>query len=84
VLGWGNHEGQWRDQALQGTRQDDITLLYTTNDWPTTQAILDRYNIRYIFVGNLERGTYQVNEEKFNRFLKTAFQQGNATIYAVP
>jgi YYY domain-containing protein len=84
VLGWGNHEGQWRDQALQGTRGDDIQTLYVTNDWPTTQDIIDRYNIRYIYVGSLERSTYQVNEEKFNRFLKPVFQQGNVTIYEVP
>jgi uncharacterized membrane protein len=84
VLGWGNHEGQWRDQSLQGTREDDIKTLYTNNDWVTTQEIIDRYNIRYIFVGNLERSTYQVNEEKFNRFLKPVFQQGNATVYEVP
>jgi YYY domain-containing protein len=84
VLGWGNHEGQWRDQALQGTRDGDIRTLYITNDWPTTQAIIDRYDIRYIFVGNLERGTYQVNEEKFNRFLKPVFQQGSVTVYEVP
>jgi uncharacterized membrane protein len=81
VLGWGNHEGQWRDQALQGTRQADIETFFTTNDWPTTQAIIDRYDIRYIFVGNLERSTYRVNEEKFNRFLKPVFQQGNVIIY---
>ena len=84
VLGWGNHEGQWRDQTLQGTRPEDIQMLYVTNDWSMTQAIIDRYNIRYIFVGNLERSTYQVNEEKFNRFLKPVFQQGSVTIYAVP
>ena len=84
VLGWGNHEGQWRDQALQGSRQDDIATLYATNDWTTTQDIIDRYNIRYIFVGNLERSTYQVNEEKFNSFLKPVFQQGSVTIYEVP
>ncbi|HJR81659.1 MAG TPA: DUF2298 domain-containing protein [Anaerolineales bacterium] len=81
VLGWGNHEGQWRDQALQGTRADDIETLYTTNDWSTTQDIINRYNIRYIYIGNLERSTYQVDEEKFNRFLKPVFQQGSVTVY---
>jgi uncharacterized membrane protein len=84
VLGWGNHEGQWRDQALQGSRQSDIETLYKNNDWVTTQDILNRYNIRYVFVGGLERSTYQVNEEKFNRFLKPVFQQGNVTVYEVP
>ena len=84
VLGWPGHEGQWRDQALQGSRKDDIQMLYTTSDWETAQTIIDRYNIRYIVVGNLERNTYQVNEEKFNSFLKSVFQQGNVTIYEVP
>jgi YYY domain-containing protein len=84
VLGWPGHEGQWRDQTLQGSRERDIEMLYTSNDWATAQEIIDRYNIRYIVVGNLERTTYQVNEDKFNRFLKPVFQQGNITVYEVP
>jgi len=84
VLGWGNHEGQWRDGALQGSRQSDIETLYSVPDWTTTQQIIARYNIRYIYVGGLERSTYRVNEEKFNKFLKPVFQQGNVAIYEVP
>jgi len=84
VLGWGNHEGQWRDQALQGSREADIETLYSINDWGTTQEIIDRYDIRYVYVGSLERNTYRVNEEKFNRFLKPVFQQGSVTVYEVP
>jgi YYY domain-containing protein len=84
VLGWPGHEGQWRDHALQGSREQDIETLYTTGDWVATQAIIDRYDIRYIYVGNLERSTYQVNEEKFNRFLKPVYQQGSVTIYEAP
>jgi uncharacterized membrane protein len=84
VLGWDNHESQWRDRALQGTRKDDIATLYTSNDWTISQDIIDRYNIRYVYVGNLEHATYQVNEEKFNRFLRPVFQQGSVTVYEVP
>ena len=84
ILGWGNHEGQWRDPALQGTRRQDIETLYVTPDWQTTQFILQQYNVRYVVVGNLERNSYRVNEEKFNNFLKPVFQQGNVTIYEVP
>jgi uncharacterized membrane protein len=84
VLGWPGHEGQWRNQALQGSREMDIETLYTTPDWAIAQEIINRYNIRYIVVGNLERSTYHVNEEKFNRFLQPVFQQGNVTIYEVP
>ena len=84
VLGWSNHEDQWRDHALQGSRKEDLQTLFTTPDWATTQAIIDRYHIRYIVVGNLERSTYPVNEEKFSRFLKPIFQQGSITVYEVP
>jgi YYY domain-containing protein len=84
VLGWDNHEGQWRDYALLGTRRQDIETLYTTPDWFTAQDIIARYEIRYIYIGNLERTTYPVNEDKFFNFLKLVFQQGNVTIYEAP
>lgn len=84
VLGWPGHEGQWRDNALQGSRQDDIATLYATNDWNIASHIIDRYDIRYVYIGNLERNTYPVNEEKFGLFLKPIYQQGSVTIYEVP
>jgi uncharacterized membrane protein len=84
VLGWPGHEGQWRDYALQGARNIDIEMLYTTPDWTATQQIIKDYSIRYVYVGNLERSTYRVNEEKFGLFLKPIYQQGSVTIYEVP
>jgi YYY domain-containing protein len=87
LLGWGNHEGQWRGSDFQGIlaqRQSDIETLYTTPNWETTQALLRQYNVRYVIVGSLERASYRVNEAKFNNFLKPVFQQGNVTIYEVP
>jgi YYY domain-containing protein len=87
ILGWGNHEGQWRGSDFQGLlaqRRDDIETLYATPDWQTAQLILEKYNVRYVVVGNLERTSYRVNEEKFNNFLRPAFRQGNITIYEVP
>lgn len=84
VLGWSNHEGQWRDYALQGSRNTDIETLYSTPDWATAQSILDRYDIRYVYIGNLERLTYRVEEQKFADFLRPVFLQGNVSIYEVP
>ena len=43
-----------------------------------------RYNVRYVVVGSMERGKYNVYEEKFNRFLTPVFVQGNMVIYEVP
>lgn len=87
ILGWGNHEGQWRGTDFQGIlaqRQSDIETLYATPDWQTAFSILENYDVRYVIVGNLERSSYRVNEEKFNIFLRPAFQQGSVTIYEVP
>ncbi len=85
VLGWPGHESQWRGtSAPQGTRQDDIALLYTTPDWDTALNILNTYGIRYVYIGGLERSTYSLHDEKFARNLTRVFQQGTVTIYSVP
>ena len=85
ILGWGNHEGQWRDESFSGMlaqRKQDVETIYATPDWQTTKLLLDQYDVRYVIVGDLERITYRVNEEKFNNYLKPVFQQGSVTIYA--
>ncbi len=62
----------------------DLETLYTTSDWNTALEIIDRYDIRYIVVGDLERRTYQVDEGKFNNFLTPIYQNGSITVYEVP
>lgn len=82
VLGWVGHELQWRGGGTEiGTRQTDIQQLYATNDWNTAQAILNKYDIRYVYLGSRERSTYHLNETKFKRFLTPVFQQGDVVIY---
>jgi uncharacterized membrane protein len=85
VLGWVGHEDQWRgSRAPQGTRQDDIAQLYSTPTWESARAIIQKYNIKYIYIGDRERATYSVQDEKFKRNLAQVFQQGSVTIYAAP
>jgi uncharacterized membrane protein len=85
VLGWPGHESQWRGGSEpQGTRAEDIMLLYVTSNWQEAQSIIERYNIRYIYVSPLERVSMQVSEEKFFLYLTPVFQQGNTIIYEVP
>ncbi len=85
LLGWPGHESQWRGTfEPQGTRRADITKLYTTARWDEAQAIIDQYNIRYIYIGTLERISMPVNEEKFILYLKPVFQQGSVVIYEAP
>lgn len=85
VLGWPGHEGQWRGGYDEvGNREPDMRTLYETPDWRTALEIIKRYDIRYIFIGNLERSTYAVSQDKFSFNLEAGFDQGNVQIYVVP
>ncbi len=62
-LGWGGHEAQWRGGspnllAALGTRGADVNRLYSTTDPVEASALLDRYNIAYVYVGVFERNGY--------------------------
>jgi uncharacterized membrane protein len=84
VLGWPGHESQWRGgSAEMGSRQSDIEIVYRSNRWEEIQQILDKYDVRYVYVGPLERETYRVNDAKFDNNLKEVFSQGDVTIYEV-
>lgn len=84
VLGWPGHEGQWRGGSQEmGNRMEDISRLYTSAEWSEAEAIIGKYKIRYVYIGRLERSTYQVDERKFAANLSQVFQQGEVVIYEV-
>ncbi|OQY31184.1 MAG: hypothetical protein B6I38_06200 [Anaerolineaceae bacterium 4572_5.1] len=92
VLGWDFHEIQWRGNGDQVTpRQNDLATLYCSRDWNTTQEIIQRYNIHYIVVGQLEYNTYQpgesnctngLREAKFDQNLVVVARFGQTVIYS--
>ena len=85
VLGWPGHEGQWRGGYDEvGTREADIRTLYEVSEWGRALAMIQRYEIRYIFIGRLERSTYAVSPEKFANNLELGFSQGEVQVYVVP
>ena len=85
VLGWPGHVSQWRGGSKEmGNRQADIEKLYRTGDWNEALNVIRLYNIRYIYIGDLERTTYRVNEVKFQQHLRPVYQQGSVTIYEAP
>ncbi|MEK6256646.1 MAG: hypothetical protein N2C13_04930 [Chloroflexota bacterium] len=85
VLGWNFHETQWRGgEEEKGSREQDMERFYTTSDWTEALFIIQRYDIRYIYIGALEHNRYVVNDTKFLRNLTAVFQYGGVTIYEVP
>ncbi|MBI2846539.1 MAG: hypothetical protein HYX82_01510 [Chloroflexi bacterium] len=83
VLGWAGHELQWRgtERAFRG-RAEDIDLMYSSEDVELTQALMRKYQVRYVFIGDLERSRYGEKPlEKFAGFMDTFFQKDGVTIY---
>jgi YYY domain-containing protein len=85
LLGWAGHEGQWRGSYdVQSAREPDIATLYNTFDPQEALTILDKYGISYVYVGPLERSTYDPRGlEKFPAFMDVVYQRDGVTIYKV-
>jgi YYY domain-containing protein len=85
VLGWPGHESQWRGGSAQfDGRAGDIEILYATQDWGRALEVIQRYEIRYVIVGSVERSTYNLDELKFQTHLELVFQNEELAIYQVP
>jgi YYY domain-containing protein len=85
LLGWGGHELQWRGNYEEpGLREPVIETLYTSPDLERTRALLDEYDIEYVYVGPLERSTYSVSRpvlDKFESLMDVVYEGGEVTIY---
>ena len=84
VLGWPGHEWQWRgsDHPEPGRREAIVEQIYTATDLSTITPLLDELGVTYIYVGDLETGTYgAAGLEKFRDRLEVAFANDRVTIY---
>jgi YYY domain-containing protein len=83
VLGWAGHELQWRGPApVIGERQGDMAQLYRDAPIDQVRSILDRYNIAYVVVSDVERKTYgDAVSTRFDATLPVAFRSGDDVIY---
>lgn len=85
VMGWSGHEDQWRLNDPQiGARINDVRAMYTSPSERITRALLRKYSVRYVFVGDAERYAYGrmgAAERKFSGFMRPVFRQGGTVIY---
>lgn len=60
VVGWDWHQQQqrWEDRDHVSARRADVQALYSTTDIQTARLLLEKYGVRYIYVGQLERLYY--------------------------
>ena len=87
VLGWENHERQWRGATfneIAGSRANDLKELYTRHELREVEHIIERYRISHIMYGATERRQYgNLGEEKFLDSLPIVCESGNARIFYV-
>ena len=87
ILGWQNHEGQWRGPTygqVVGTRPQDIDRMYSDLRWDMVAPLIEQYGIDYIFFGETERNKYGAqSEEKFAENLEVVCERGSSRFYRV-
>ena len=86
ILSWPGHEERWRGskQPLEG-RAEAVEKIYKTLDIGEAKAILEDFNVEYVYVGRFEREKYgEQGLSKFEQFMTVVFQNDAATIYQMP
>jgi YYY domain-containing protein len=82
VLGWAGHELQW-DHDPAG-READVRRLYTTTDLAAARGLLDRYGVRYVVVGPIERTTYgDRGVGKWDRLGERVFEREGTIVWRI-
>ena len=76
VAGWYVHEWLWRSDTTElNQRLADIETIYTSTDADTVKSLIEKYNITYIYIGQLER-------EKYSSLNDTLLQSLGETVYS--
>ncbi len=87
VLGWENHERQWRGATyadIAGSRASDLKELYQRHEMSEVEHILERYGISHIMYGSTERQQYgSLGEDKFLDSLPIVCEAGESRIFHV-
>jgi len=83
VEGWLVHEWLWRGgYDGPGSRATEVETIYQTTDPDEALALLQKYSVKYIIVGDQEREKYKnLSEEKFLKFSRVVFQSGKTKVY---
>jgi uncharacterized membrane protein len=86
-LQWPGHEAQWRGQSdVQAGRPEDLETLYTSTNAEQVRAVIERYGISYVYVGERERQKYpNLVLPTMQDVVRTepAFEDGDVAIYQV-
>lgn len=82
--------GEWKVSHQEHSRPEDVFIrfhsikeMYNTSDLSRATQVLDMYNIKYVYVGKLERNLYSVGVIKFHdeRYFNQVYENNSVKIY---
>jgi len=79
VAGWWVHEWLWRGSSdVVGKRIPEVVSLYESSDINRTKFLINKYQIKYVIISQLERQKYpNLNEKKWLKIGKLIFKSSN-------
>lgn len=85
VQGWFVHEWLWRNDANEPkNRGMEVQEVYESPDIERTRYIIEKFDVRYIIIGGLEREKFgELKENKLLSLGEVVFEMGNTKIIAV-
>lgn len=85
VLGWEVHEWLWRGSYdIPAPRIEEVRQMYESNDVSLTKKLLEKYDVEYVYVGDLEREKYpQLFEGKFSELGTVIYRSGESRLYHI-
>ncbi len=86
IEGWLVHEWLWRGSFDEpGKRSTEVQTIYESKDLNLTKTLLEKYKVKYIVVGKMEKEKYpNLNQKKFGSLGKKVFENGQTAVFALP
>ncbi|MBC7260622.1 MAG: hypothetical protein H5T63_01300, partial [Chloroflexi bacterium] len=71
ILGWDFHEHQWRGNSIEANkRRPDIEQIYRSTDTKQVLSLLEKYDVRYVYLGPVEKSKYNLPPNTAERFAR--------------
>ena len=86
ILGWYVHEWLWRNDVEDlNEKSADVQTIYTSADEGQVEALLEEYEVSYIFVGSKEREKYgeNLNETLLRGLGEIVFEDASSGTYII-
>mgnify|MGYP004510749123 CR=1 FL=1 len=90
ILGWYAHEWQWRANENHNVSYDenirwqDVYTVYTEKNIDKIKQVIEKYNISYIYIGNLEFMEYKIDINTLLNLGEIVFEIGQDECIKTP